>query len=58
LLSTLPGDFKETVFFKIEWGVIFLPPGEQFTNLIFWISLEKKYALCVYRDNAKRQIKP
>ncbi len=38
----MPGDFKGTVYQKIEQGVICLPQDEQFTNFSFWISLKQK----------------
>ncbi len=38
----LAWDFKETVFLKNLMGSYTLDSDEQFRNLIFWISLEKK----------------
>ena len=47
----LPGDFKETVFLKNVMGSYTLDSGEQFRNLIFWISLEKNM-LYAYTETA------
>jgi hypothetical protein len=57
-LSTLPGDFKETVFLKNLMGSYTLDSGEQFRNLIFWISLEKKMLYAYTETTLNGKISP
>jgi len=46
----MPGDFKGTVFRKIEWGIKYWP---KILQLQFTIFLSLKYlALCVYGEYA------
>jgi hypothetical protein len=51
----MPGNFKETVFQKNEWGVIYLLKINSWIIKFFWISFKTKTALCVYAETAQKK---
>ncbi len=56
LFQQCPGTLKGQCFEKIEWGVICLAKGEQFTIFIFWLSLKEKLLYAHTETTLNREI--
>ncbi len=49
----ITGNFKGTVYQKIEWEIIYWPRKNDL-QILFFSNLEKKFALCVFGEYAKK----